>query len=110
VEPRAVRAAFAELMDRCVPIVQARRLDIDDVVLERFAIMRDESDPDGRNWRVRLPFLASADDWLHAFDEIRRAAQAGPCSPRGPAFVELGVLVQRVQDPYAREGPSAAGP
>ena len=87
-------------MDRCVPVVQSHRLDLDDVVLERFAVMRAEGETGGP-WLVPLPFIGGAADWLGAFGEARRAGGAGPGPDRDVWFVELRLRAIRVEDPLS---------
>jgi hypothetical protein len=92
---RALCVAFAELMERAVDAVQWQRLDQDDVLLERLAVLRDPADAEPREWTVTLPGISSPESWLPAFDLCRRASGVGPCRPESTEFVRLKMVALR---------------
>lgn len=69
-----LRAGFADLMDRCANVVtQEHGLDLDDVIMERSAIVGLADCPNGDCLEVALPFLA---DQASLVQTIHNSAQS----------------------------------
>ncbi len=92
---RSLREAFAGLMDSGAAALQKTGFDLDDVVMERVAVMRDAGDPFETHWLVPLPFLACPADWLGAFDAVRVEAGAAPARPSSVEFTGLRLEIFR---------------
>jgi hypothetical protein len=99
-----IRAAFAELAERAIPLLNRQQLDLDEVLLEHVAYMRDASDDVvadhvGGELPVVLPTLADPGHWIRAYDDARRMdAGSGPCRPETARFCRLVLRVLRELD------------
>lgn len=90
---RAVQRAFSALMDEAAAGVQARGLDADDVLLERFAALAHPAAA-GQSWELLEPSLTDAASWSKALAGLARGAPAGE-SPAAACTTRLGIRVYR---------------
>ena len=94
---RDARRVFSCLMDRALGEVLSAKLDQDDVLLEREAVLLDTSDDAGRPWHVAVPLAGASSAWVEAFNRSRAAAGLSPCSPATSRVTHLRVTVVHEQ-------------
>jgi len=93
VDLKSLRAAFAELVEQVLTLLTREKLDLDEVILEHAAVLRDTADAGAA--LVVLPTLNEPAGWTRAFDKCRRETlNLGPCSPES---TRLDLLILRVR-------------
>lgn len=94
---REARRVFSNLMDRALGEVLSARLDQDNVLLEREAVLLDTSDDAGRVWTVAVPLAGASTAWAEAFNRQRAAGGVGACSPATSRVTHLRITVVHEQ-------------
>ncbi|NOS99166.1 MAG: hypothetical protein HOP29_00895 [Phycisphaerales bacterium] len=104
-ELRAVRTVMTALMDQLARAIFARRLDLDDCVVERYVVVRPaaggssltDSPEDDDLLFVLLPSMSEPDALVRAYSvEFRRVT--GRAAPDGPLVI-VGLRVRAIRTP-----------
>lgn len=99
VAPGDVKAAFAALTEEAFPLLSARKMEFDDVLLEHIGEFVEPADADAAPLAVVLPTLSHPQDWMRALNVARRAAGLGPTQPEQARFQRLILRVIRELNP-----------
>jgi hypothetical protein len=95
VDARKLRAAFAELVDQALGPLTAAHLDLDDVLLEHYAVLCDTADSPPSLRTIELTTLADHPIWIAAYNRVRQADGAPPCRPESTRFQQIRLKVMR---------------
>jgi hypothetical protein len=90
---RALQLAYADLMDEAAEGVQTRRLDLDDVLLERSATVLHPAT--GRSWTIPIDGISDSRPLHQAFEQATRADGEAGLSAAEAQIRALHVAVYR---------------
>ena len=112
VDLAVARRAFASLMDRALPEIQARRLDQDEVLLERYVEVSDQSGSGGAEIVFPLAAMVEEADWVRSFDAYRSSTGMAWRAPVDFEILTLRLRVVReasvpIVDPFGSESSDA---
>jgi hypothetical protein len=107
IDEATIRRTLAAQMDECAAVLHHWRLDLDDVLLEPYAVVRHFTATEPATMTIPLARPSDRDGWLTAING-QRAAEGNPSV--GPSQVELIAVRTRVVEEVNTPLRGFAGP